>query len=152
MLKGIVGATHHATGNGPEALRKGLGQIQMIGHLLKILMKAIVLKKTLIIGRVVLHTKSGTGKTLNKQPPEIIIFTKVNGSIHRLHTLALQPFFGRIEQEKSRITIIYALKKTHPAGSLGKTIGLLFVYESGHPGPGLSRFRPEAESVWPDHA
>src|SRR5690554_3247451 len=82
MLKGIVGATHHATGNGPEALRKGLGQIQMIGYLLKILMKAIVLKKALIIGRVVLHTKSRTGKTLNKQPPEIIVFTKIDGPIH----------------------------------------------------------------------
>src|SRR5690554_7484715 len=100
MLKGIVGATHHATGNGPEALRKGLGQIQMIGYLLKILMKAIVLKKALIIGRVVLHTKSRTGKTLNKQPPEIIVFTKIDGPIHGLHALAHEPFFGRIEQEK----------------------------------------------------
>ncbi len=67
--------------------------IFMIAVLLIIIFKSVFFKKLLIVGFMVRHSITGVGKPFHQKTPMIIIFSKINWSIHSFHPFSFKPIY-----------------------------------------------------------
>src|SRR5690625_2726029 len=87
--------------------------------LIKKCLKTIVLEKFLVIWRVIIHAIQRFIKALYQQSPPAVAFAKIDGAVHSLHSIFLQPPLTKIEHKVSCLLIINTFKKAYTAGWLG---------------------------------
>ena len=144
MFKRIVRVIHNAFGplhdgwvhtrHQPIFLDRGRNRV-----LLKIIAKAVILKKQDVIGLRVGHSVVWFMlETLHQQAPPTVAVAKVNRAVHRFHSPIRKPGFAGIKKRVGRFLVINALKKTHTARRLliASYHGFL-VHKSRHPPNGL---------------
>src|ERR1039457_1836801 len=101
-----------------------------ITHLVEIGHKTIMLKKSFIIRRVIIHSKHRCMKPLNQQSPPSFPFTEVDGPVHSFHTSLPQPLFAMVKHEAGARLIINTIEKAYSTGGLRLLV--LLVDKSGN--------------------
>ena len=101
--------------------------------LVEVVLPAVVLEQFLIVGRVVgVAVERLKLKSANQKSPPAIAVTKVNRSIHRLHTLGCKPVARGIKQCVGQRLVVHSLKEAATARRLLLDGSLLAVVERSY--------------------
>src|SRR5512145_1901401 len=71
-------------------------------------------------------------ESVYQQSPEFVSLTKINGTIHSLHTFFLKPLFCCVEKYKCRAFVINTFKKSDASCGLFIGICQAMIYKSSY--------------------
>src|SRR5688572_24728427 len=82
-------------------------------YLVVVKLKTVILKQFFIIWLIIIEAINRWLKSFYQQTPPAISFTKVDGTIHSLHSPLDKPVFCCIKKQVRRLLIINRIKKTN---------------------------------------
>ena len=91
------------------------GEVTVECQLLKIILKAIILKELLVVRIVVRHVVDRVGEAFHQTSPEIVAVAEVNRTVHGFETAFLKPFFSRIEQHVGCFLVVDTVEEAATA-------------------------------------
>ena len=107
--------------------------VPLIGILVEIVLESVMLEQLLVIRRIV-----GVGierlklESLHEAPPPFVPVTEIDGTVHRLHSLAAEPLAGRIEKHVGDLLRINAFEESTATGRLFLLCGLVGIVKGGN--------------------
>ncbi|TXI78055.1 MAG: shikimate kinase [Flavobacteriales bacterium] len=100
----------------------------------------VVFQQLLVVRRIVVGAVDRwRGMVLDQQPPEHVAIAQVDGAVHRLHAMLLEPVPGGVQQQVSGRLIVDALEEAHASRGLFLRVGRLGIDEGRDP--------PDARSI-----
>src|SRR5690606_3432751 len=111
---GIIGIVLQSLGPISKLVLKWHPNVTIINQLFEVNFKTIFFEKANVIFRIViLAIIWGFIKILNYKTPKLVVFAKINWTIHSVDSFLLKPCFRGVKQKESSLFIVNTFKETN---------------------------------------